>query len=120
MPMKSFRDFTENSPLQLHEDSWLSKGYSIGQYSRHLSIKQQIVSVLSTVKFICERGKSAKDGTDKLNALLQAIQELTHVYAGFAELSQHNINTAVASTLLSEDLKKVISAEIEKALRAKR
>ena len=98
----------------LQEDSWLSKGYAIGQSVRHSSMKQQISNVLSTVTSICEKGKNEKDVAVKLNLLFDALQQATRVFRGLTELSNSNINVSIASALLAQDLQKVISSELAK------
>lgn len=119
--MKRFAEFTAdygggNSSLT---ESWVSKGYSVAQGARHASIKQSISTLLTGINSICEAGKRKKDIAVKLDSLFEVLQDFTLVVKGLTELSSHNINVSIASSLLAEDLRNVIATELAKHLKGR-
>lgn len=111
---QSRKEVEAQSAEPLHEESWLNKGFALGQYARHSSMRQQINTVLSSINSLCDRGKHEQDTAEKLDILFDVLKENARLSRGLTELSTYTINVSIASALLSEDLRKVIATEFSK------
>lgn len=119
-PFKVFRKFLEDDEEQkeketeeddkvpLEESSLISKGFALGQGSRHESTKRQLESLVSQIDSICDRAKREDELVDKINILLDAVSKLASVFKLQAELSKNNINVSIATNLLEDDLKAIL------------
>lgn len=112
---------TGTHPVNYHgeplcEESWLSKGFALGQGIRHASIKTQIDSVANQILTACDRGKRETDLDQKLTELLDAISKIGTCLKLQAELSRNTINVGIASNLLDDDIK----TQVRSALGLKR
>lgn len=102
---KEYNDFQE--PLQ--ESSWLSKGFAFAQSRRHESFRQQLESAAKQVQSLSDRGRSTEDVGKKIDLLFQALSKLAEAQRISGELSRSSINVAVASNLLEDNIKTLIS-----------
>jgi hypothetical protein len=105
---KSFKEFHEGT---LNESSWLSKGFALGQGSRHSSAKRSLESLVNQVKTVCEAGKRAEELDEKLDELFDALIKLAQCHRLQSELSQSVINVGIASNVLEANLERLIKSK---------
>jgi hypothetical protein len=106
-PRKRFKEYAELTPI--NESSWLSKGFGLGQGNRHAATVRQLDSLVGKIKTECSRGKQEDDATAKINLLFEVMSDLALGFKLGAELSRANINVAIASNLLEDDLRALIA-----------
>jgi hypothetical protein len=106
MPRKGFKEYS--SEESLNESTWLSKGFALGQGSRHAGTKRQLESLTSEIRSICDHGKHEEDTGQRLIVLFDAIAKLALCLRLQAELSHNVLNVGIASNLLEDDLSQAI------------
>ena len=113
--MKKFSEFItiEKEPShppveQLEESSFLSKGYSIIQGSRHSAAATKLRTSTSKARSITNRGKSEQNVSTKIDILYDAIDEISRALEHNASMSSAQMHATVATTVLAENVKKEI------------
>jgi len=94
--------------MPINESGWLSKGYALGQGSRHAATVRQIESIVSKIKSECSHGRQIEETNAKLDSLFEAVTDLAQSLKLAAELSRSNINVAIASNLLEDDIRNLV------------
>lgn len=116
-PLKTFTSFIEDEeePIEqdgdqetLEESNLISKGFALGQGSRHESTKRQAESLSSQIEAICNRAKRESDLEDKIDILIDAVSKFAGALKLQAELSKNNINVSIATNLLEDDIKSLL------------
>jgi hypothetical protein len=103
---KRFKDYA--CETQIDESNLLSKGFAIGQNSRHEASRQKLNSVVSHIHTLVGRAKLDTDQGVRERILFECVDSLGVALSLLGELSRNNINVAVASNLLEDDLKQTI------------
>ena len=108
-PRKSFaehmRNQDETEPLQ---ESLFSKGYAIAQNAQHNATKQKISTIRSNIHSLTSRIKTEDDINQKIDLLADITEQIAITLEKMSELSNNVKNIAVANTLFSEDIAKII------------
>ena len=116
-PLKTFTRFIEdeeepnekdNDQETLEESNLISKGYALGQGSRHETTKRQLESLANQIDSICDRAKREDELEDKIDILLDAISKFAGALKLQAELSKNTINVSIATNLLEDDIKSLL------------
>jgi len=114
--MKKFGEFINlekelSTPQEkeIKESSFLSKGYSIIQGSRHSSAATKLGTSTSKIRSITARGRSEQIVSTKINIMFDAIDEITRAFEHNASMSTAHMNATVAGTVLGEDVKKELA-----------
>ena len=92
----------------LEESNLISKGYALGQGSRHETTKRQLESLASQIDSICDRAKREDELEGKINILLDAVSKFAGALKLQAELSKSSINVSIATNLLEDDIKSLL------------
>ena len=100
---QSFKNFIAETN-ELNESSWLSKGFAALQGARHSQTRQKLNSLAAKLKGTAHKGTLEPDLEKRADLLFEAIEMVADGLALFGELSQCNINVAVATNLLEENL----------------
>ena len=106
--MRGFKNhFGENrhNPESLSESSWLSKGFALGQLNRHEQARQRLSSAAYKIRSVVVRAAMESDPSKQMRLLSEALETFANAMVSLGELSLSNINVAVATNLLEDDLK---------------
>lgn len=109
---QSFKDFIAEA-TQLDESSWLSKGFAAVQGAKHEQTRQKLNALASKLKGTAHKGTLEHDLEKRNDLLFEAVEMVADGFALFGELSRCNINVAVATNLLEEDIRKTIETTIK-------
>ena len=109
---KGFKDYLFASPLT--ENSWLSKGFTVGQGNRHEGFRRQLDLLASQIKAGCEQGKRESELDKKIDVLFEINSRIAEGLKISGALSKSVINVGIASNLLEDDLNKVIAKHLQK------
>lgn len=116
-PLKTFTSFIKDEEESIEQDgdqetleesNLISKGYALGQSGRHETTKRQLESISNQIEAICNRAKREADLEDKIDTLIDAVSKFAGALKLQAELSKNNINVAVATNLLEDDIKSLL------------
>lgn len=108
--MKKFREVIGNSS-DLHESSFLQKGFALTQAAKHQSERQKFESSLSKADSHFRAGARSQLLERKLDELFAGLSQLTLAMKSHARLSTAEINVAVANTVLNQDIQKALAKE---------
>lgn len=90
----------------ISESSFLNKSFSLVQGSKHQSLASNQKNIANNLKNLASRGKSEIDISKKLDIFFNVVDEISQSIRHEAGMSVAIMNVAVASTVLSHDVKK--------------
>ena len=103
-----FKEYHRSDNL-IQESSLLSKGYAFSQSRRHESFRRQLDTASKQVQSLSDRGRSTEELEKKIDLLFQALSKLAEAQRISGELSRSSINVAVASNLLEDNIRTLIT-----------
>lgn len=116
--VRKFRQFIREEKAILNEDLF-SKAYAVAQSLRFNADKSKLASQYSQVRNSANQAKRAEEQIQKIDFLVDAVEEVAKLILLFSEQTSHIMNTTVVSAVLSDDLTKTLRRELEK-LKVKR
>lgn len=108
-----FKEFIQTENLQLNE-SWVGKGFAIGQNRAHASQKTKLFSVISKIQTIAKNGMTEDDLEKRSDLLFSLFLELSNALKIQAEMSRHEINVGTAGVLDANDIRKELEHVLKK------
>ena len=117
--MKTLKDFLERledtiTTGTINESTFLDKGISVYQKSKHSNASSKLKNVVSKIQTSCSNAKNQKEVAKKLDAILDILSLHALATLSQAEMSDATMNAIFASTFLEQDIEKILQKVISK------